>query len=389
MSDYRTLNRTILAKVETTAGTDASPTVGSNAVLVEDPSPDDGLEILNTNEVTGSLDPRSPIVGGGPGTWSGAAYLKGSGAGGTPPEFDPLLQACAMAVTNTAADVDDTAQAGASTTITLHSGASATDDAYKGMIVTLDGGTGSGQSRVITGYVGSTKVATVLYDWATSPDSTSEFIIHANDLYIPASDALKTISIYDYLHRSISGNHRLRKRLGCAGNAAFTFPVQGLPRAQFTMQGKLSSPTDVSDPGAATYDTVRPKPIMAAEFYLGAEATKFNTLTVDLGNQVQSADDPTDTFGVDVGGVTRRAITGRVNPPAALLSVRTVFADFLAGTERSLWLRWGDVAGNRVSLLLPRIVYTGSKDEDINGFAHEGIPFQTVGEDAGVYLMFY
>lgn len=68
-----------------------------------------------------------------------------------------------------------TAQAGAASTITLASGASSTDNLYRGLEVTVYGGTGTGQSRVITGYVGSTKVATVDEAWITNPDNTSTY----------------------------------------------------------------------------------------------------------------------------------------------------------------------------------------------------------------------
>lgn len=70
-----------------------------------------------------------------------------------------------------------TAQAGASTTITLDASASATDDIYNGSTVTITGGTGSGQIRVISDYVGATKVATVSVAWATAPDNTSTFSV--------------------------------------------------------------------------------------------------------------------------------------------------------------------------------------------------------------------
>jgi hypothetical protein len=69
------------------------------------------------------------------------------------------------------------AQAGSSTTITLKSTASATNDIYNGMYVTITGGTGSGQTRLIEDYVGSTKVATVDVAWATAPDNTSNYEI--------------------------------------------------------------------------------------------------------------------------------------------------------------------------------------------------------------------
>ncbi len=67
------------------------------------------------------------------------------------------------------------AQAGSSTTITLKSTASGTDDVYNGLYVTITSGTGAGQIRLIEDYVGSTKVATVDVAFTTAPDSTSNY----------------------------------------------------------------------------------------------------------------------------------------------------------------------------------------------------------------------
>ncbi len=70
-----------------------------------------------------------------------------------------------------------TAQAGASGTITLAAGASATTNLYKGLIVKIYGGTGAGQARTITAYDGITKVATVDNTWTMNPDITSIYAI--------------------------------------------------------------------------------------------------------------------------------------------------------------------------------------------------------------------
>lgn len=70
-----------------------------------------------------------------------------------------------------------TAQAGAASTITLDTGASGTDDMYKGLRILITGGSGIYQSRLIIGYVGSTKIATVDRPWLNLPDSTSVFVI--------------------------------------------------------------------------------------------------------------------------------------------------------------------------------------------------------------------
>ncbi len=81
----------------------------------------------------------------------------------------------------------NTAQAGASTTVTLDASASATTDFYKGSLVYLTGGTGAGQARFITAYNGTTKVATVGAAWATNPDATSTFAIIGRDNATPAA----------------------------------------------------------------------------------------------------------------------------------------------------------------------------------------------------------
>jgi hypothetical protein len=73
--------------------------------------------------------------------------------------------------------VTGTGQAGGASTITLASGASASDDAYNGRWIEITAGTGLGQMRLISDYVGATKVLTVDLAWATQPDATSVYKI--------------------------------------------------------------------------------------------------------------------------------------------------------------------------------------------------------------------
>jgi len=69
------------------------------------------------------------------------------------------------------------AAAGGASTITLASSAVATNEYYDGAKVQIISGTGLGQSRIISGYVGSTRVATVTDAWATQPDNTSVYAV--------------------------------------------------------------------------------------------------------------------------------------------------------------------------------------------------------------------
>lgn len=77
-----------------------------------------------------------------------------------------------------------TAQSGTATTLRLDASASAVDDFYNNTLVVIVSGTGAGQFRMITDYVGATKDATVV-TWATTPDNTSVFAIFA----VPATTA--------------------------------------------------------------------------------------------------------------------------------------------------------------------------------------------------------
>lgn len=69
------------------------------------------------------------------------------------------------------------AQSAAASTLVLRSGASSTNDLYNGQRVEIARGTGAGQVRTITDYIGSSKTATVDRAWATNPDATSVYLI--------------------------------------------------------------------------------------------------------------------------------------------------------------------------------------------------------------------
>lgn len=96
-------NSAILAKTETTYGTDPTPTGAANAILVSNLS----ITPLNAQNVS-----RDLIRGyfGGSEQLVGNAYveckfdveLAGAGAAGTPPAYGPLLIGCGMAETTTA-----------------------------------------------------------------------------------------------------------------------------------------------------------------------------------------------------------------------------------------------------------------------------------------------
>jgi len=76
-----------------------------------------------------------------------------------------------------------TAQAGASGSITLQSGATSATDAFEHAYIYIISGTGSGQNREIIAYNGTTKVASVTPNWGVNPDNTSVYRIVTQEHY--------------------------------------------------------------------------------------------------------------------------------------------------------------------------------------------------------------
>jgi NADH:ubiquinone oxidoreductase subunit len=72
--------------------------------------------------------------------------------------------------------------AAAAGTITLAGGASAVDNFYQNKAITIISGTGLGQTRAITAYNGTTKVATVSPNWVVTPVAPATYFIGAKDV---------------------------------------------------------------------------------------------------------------------------------------------------------------------------------------------------------------
>lgn len=387
MSDFLTRNRLVLAKVETTPGTDATPVPTTDAVLVEEPRGTPNLELEQTDEVTGSLDHSQSIVGGGYAEHTARFFAKGSGTPGTVPECDAYLRGAAMGETTLAADSTGTAQAGATGSITLAAGAPSSD--LTGFVVATTGGTGDGQTRVITGYDTGTKVASVYPDWSTPPDATTNYTVYAGNLYVPVSEGLEDITHYIYKKNSGSGNAILEKLVGGAVSLSFAVQTRQTGKFTVTVRGKLTAPADVANPTGAVFDATRPRPLRDADAYLGGNVVCFRNFTLDWGNELIQGDCPGEEFGYEAARVLDRRLTGRINPKLVTLSSRNAFADMVAGTTKKLWLNWGESAGNRVSMFLPAIAYTGKEDDDLDGLSADGLPFEATGIDSGIYLLFY
>lgn len=97
----------------------------------------------------------------------------------------------------------NTAQSATGTTIVLDASASAVDDFYNSCIIYITGGTGVGQARAISDYVGATKTATVS-TWMTTPDNTSTFAILPDSASSGGGGGATAADVWSYGSRTLT-----------------------------------------------------------------------------------------------------------------------------------------------------------------------------------------
>lgn len=343
--------RTLLAKIESSYGIDPTPTGAANAILIKN------LTLTPQETTLVSRDLIRPYLGNSP-QLPAAIYAKlafevevaGSGTAATATAYGPLLRACGFSETITAAAVTGTAQAGASGTITLTSGASAVDDFYKGMLITLDGGTGSGQSRGIKSYVGSTKIATVDYAWTTPPDATSTYTISANVQYRPISSSFESVTCYF----NVDGvQHKLT---GARGTVGLGFGLWGIPTYKFALTGIYTTPTDTAAPTVTLTAWQQPVTVNntnTTQLVLhGYQSAAMADLSLDIANAV--------TYRSLVGGsqqvvLTDRKVSGNVSVEATTIAAKDWWTAAQNATTGTFSVLHGTTAGNKVYIAAPAV----------------------------------
>ncbi|MCA6305660.1 MAG: hypothetical protein IM628_12715 [Phenylobacterium sp.] len=378
----RSQNAALLAKIETTSGTDSVP-AATDAIRCQNMAISFAPALITANEYSGSLDASPPIVGGMPVTVSFDVFLKGSGAAATAPEWGRLLRACGWAETITSTAVPASAEAlaagGSTTSAVLGASAAATAQLYRGMPVVLTGAQ-AGLSY-ITDYTAA-KLATLTDSFGAALLATTSYQIPVNVRYAPASLNIPSVTLYCF----VDG---IRYRVtGARGNVSFALQSGQAGTMRFTFQGRILDKADAAIPTGLVYDqTVRP-------IWIGGRATMnrvqvgMSSLSLDMANRLVTPDNPNDVEGFDPAEINGRNLTGQLVRQEYLVATETAFADFRAQTARIVHARFGLAAavGNRIGLTVPAAQYTGHQPGDQGGVATLAVPFSATGPDSGAFL---
>ena len=355
-----TRKRSILAKIESTYGTDSVPTGAANAILIKN---------LNVTPLASTIVGRDlirPYFGEFDQLTANThvecdfeVEMAGAGTAGTAPAYGPLLRACAMSETLIAAAVTGTAQAGSTTSITLAVGSSAVDGFYVGAVLTTTGGTGSGQTATITAYNGTTKVASATF--SVAPGATTTYSIAAGAYYKPLSATLESVSMYF----NVDGvQHKI---LGARGTVELSIAVNTIPTYKFKFTGIYSAPTDTALP--TNVYTAFQTPLVAnntntSGFSLfSVSGFVLESMMVNINNSV----DYRSLIGSEYVQITDRRVNGEFTVEAVSMATFNAFSTAIGTTTGAVSITHGTAAGNKVKIDGYKIDLTQPSYADNNG----------------------
>ncbi len=238
------------------------------------------------------------------------------------------------------------AQAGAATTITLASTASAVNGIYVGSIVTILSGTGAGETAEITAYNGSTKVATVNAAWSINPDTTSAYAVIPTASGTGTSGTTTDVNVVSWAGTSVGVSVAGIPRVDIVdigGSALSTTTAQlGVNVVKYN---NVTAQTDINGFPAVDVEDFRGATSSGTPGYAGidwgqvANKTTVNALT---NTSIASAGSVTGSVGSVVAGVTvttnndKTGYSLTVTPPTAAQVATAVWTDTTAGDFTTL-----------------------------------------------------
>jgi hypothetical protein len=371
-------NSFILAKTETTYGTDPTPTASDAVKIVS----------LEVNPITGTRIERNLIKG-----FLGADRAplanehvavtvtfewSGSGVAANAPRFAPLLLASGMNET-LGAEITGTATAGGTGTLTLAdlSGSNPATDAYLGFPIEITGGTGIGHKGIIISHNGDTRVVTVLPTTAAfTAGSDSAYKISARSVYQPIS-TFGTNSSATLVAVKDANVHRI---VGFRGSPAVNAPLNEYGTFTITGVGRYLTPTAKSAESFTYGAQAEPVPVTPTH----TKSLQFQGFgpcsegfTFDWANSV--------VFRSLIGCEPQARITDRPNPNGTLtienpaVSAKNYFTSAVDNTGASdgvFVVQQGTAVGNSSILFMPKTQISGDISfSDSDGIDMMGIPF--------------
>ena len=284
----------MLAKIESTYGTDPTPTAGSNLIAITKKgvsfSPkfthihrsilDGTLDLVSGTNVLPQVDFNFEVEIRGNRTDGSAADIS-SGTIGHALEIDCLLQACDLSATYTA---------------------------------------------------------------EVTPGVSRDGYVTYNPI-VP-TDQGKSVTIYFY------SGLKLHKITGCKGTVKGALQAGQFGMLTFDMKGIYNSVTDASIPGGLTFLNTKPAIFTSSASTVDSFSPVFQKLDFDLGNKVDQRLDANSTNGVAGFLITDRTPKAAIDPESVAEATSPIWGDLSASTTRTITANIGTQSGNKFSAIL-------------------------------------
>lgn len=318
------------------------------------------------NEATGSYVASTPMIIGQEVPLSFRSRIKGVGPGVAysaivKPPLHAALQACGWRGQFSAAVAATALAAGTVNSATLAAPFAATAQLYLGMPLILSVGPGAGQIPFVTNYTAG-RLATLSDQMPAALTGATLAALPDNWTYAGTSPIDAASRLTDHPCATVGwyedGNlHQWQDVRGVVdldGNTAR--PGFGA----FSMSGTYIGATAVAMPVNAVVAS-HSAPVLTkgagapSAAQINRKELPISRWALRNGSGMESISDPNTPYGFGPGQIAGRAPMFEADPLRTLVSTRDAIAEIAAANSYPAALRFGQVAGNRWGLVMPRV----------------------------------
>lgn len=334
----------IAVKKEATLGTFLAPVAADAAFLVHDVDMVPVVDAFINQPMRATYTQKKAIIGGRARRLSFGADLLGSGAVNTPPKIGVLLETCGFEET-----VTDVVKftIGAVAGGPFQAGERITGVADFVGICILE--VADGTTTLWAWKISGTPAIEVLTGSTSSASATaSAQVVTASTAYRPRSDqtTVPGASIAGYFGAD-SANAALETMRGSRGNLTFACQRGQPVRINCEYQGVMrESGPDSAMLSGIPFETTDPPPFIGVAMLINGIAIPFETLAINMQNEIQPRPDANDADGFLSFHIGNRAPQMTVDIEALLKAGFDYEGLMLAGTTFAVQLTVGTVAGN-------------------------------------------
>ncbi len=373
-SQKLTKRQVFLDKIEAVAGENAYPVPEADACLALSGATITAEgEVIANDRLSSTMSLEAHQIGKVSSKLERRVELRGGGITGSAvsmPDYDALLQSCAMART----DIESLA-------IGVVTGAF-----ERGEVVT--GGTSAATATVIAelpgtllieAITGTFDAAEVLTGGTSAATVSTTAIAVTGYQYMPMSDpdAMKTMTSIYYMD---GHKHVLT---GCRADFSMSIPVGQPGTLTFNQQGRFAIPVEEAMP-TPTLNTALPP--LAVEMGLkvgGYSPMGVNEMTLAMANKMTKDEDMNAVDGLAGYYISGRQPVGTLNPKSDSLDNFNPWQEWKTGNMAMLSCVIGAAAGNRVYIEAPKIQYTTPAYADREGVMGSTLNFELKKDVAG------